>query len=78
LHQQVELAFVVDCAPKPELPARDHQGHLIEMPTSTLAEDADGEVLGRIEGRTSRPIVAPFRRRHPDRAPRVNPRRRDS
>jgi hypothetical protein len=32
LHQQVELAFVVDCAPEPELCARDHQGHLIEMP----------------------------------------------
>jgi hypothetical protein len=35
--------------------------------TSTLVEDADGEVLGR----TSRPIVAPFRRRHPDGGPRV-------
>ena len=32
LHEQVEnLAFVVDCALKPELPARNH-GHLIEMP----------------------------------------------
>jgi hypothetical protein len=27
-----------------------------------LVEDADGEVLGRIEARTSIPIVAPFRR----------------
>jgi hypothetical protein len=32
LHEPVEnLAFVVDCALKPELPARNH-GHLIEMP----------------------------------------------
>ena len=38
----------------------------------------DGEVVGRIEARTSRPLVAPCRGRHPDRAPRVNPRRRDS
>jgi NADPH-dependent curcumin reductase CurA len=37
-----------------------------------------GEVRGRIEARTSRPLVAPFRGRHPDRAPRVNPRRHDS
>ena len=36
------------------------------------------EVLGRIEARTSRPLVAPFRARHPDRAPRITPRRRDS
>jgi hypothetical protein len=33
LHQQVEdLAFVVDCAPQPELPARNPHGHLVEMP----------------------------------------------
>jgi hypothetical protein len=38
----------------------------------------DGEVLGRIEARTSRPLAAPFRARHPGRAPRVTPRRRDS
>jgi hypothetical protein len=46
--------------------------------TSTLARDADGEVLGRIEARTSRPIAVPFRRRHPDRARQANSRRRDS
>jgi hypothetical protein len=34
LHQQVEnLTFIVNRAPKPELPARDHYGHLIEMPS---------------------------------------------
>src|SRR5277367_2123342 len=34
LHQQVEnLTFVVSGAPQPELPARDHYGHLIEMPS---------------------------------------------
>ena len=33
LHQQVEnLAFVVNRAPQPELPARNHHGHLVEMP----------------------------------------------
>jgi hypothetical protein len=33
LHQQVEnLAFVVNRAPEPKLPARSHHGHLIEMP----------------------------------------------
>ena len=34
LHEQVEnLAFVVKRAPQPELPARNHHGHLVEMPT---------------------------------------------
>jgi hypothetical protein len=34
LHEQVEnLAFVVNCAPEPELLARNSYGHLIEMPT---------------------------------------------
>jgi hypothetical protein len=34
LHEQVEnLAFVVNRAPEPELPARNSYGHLIEMPT---------------------------------------------
>jgi hypothetical protein len=34
LHEQVEnLAFVVNRAPQPKLPARDRHGHLIEMPT---------------------------------------------
>jgi hypothetical protein len=34
LHEQVEnLAFVVNRAPKPELPASNRHGHLIEMPT---------------------------------------------
>jgi hypothetical protein len=33
LHQQVEnLAFVVNRAPQPELPARNRHSHLIEMP----------------------------------------------
>jgi hypothetical protein len=34
LHKQVEnLAFVVDRAPQPELPAPNRHGHLVEMPT---------------------------------------------
>ena len=34
LHKEVEnLAFVVNRAPEPELPAPDHYGHLIEMPS---------------------------------------------
>jgi hypothetical protein len=34
LHKQVEnLTFVVNRAPQPKLPARDHYGHLIEMPS---------------------------------------------
>src|SRR5580693_4726869 len=33
LHQQIEnLAFVVNRAPEPELGARNHHRHLIEMP----------------------------------------------
>jgi hypothetical protein len=33
LHQQIEnLALVVDRAREPELPARNHHGHLVEMP----------------------------------------------
>ena len=33
LHKQVEnLAFVVNRAPQPEPPARNHHSHLIEMP----------------------------------------------
>src|SRR5271166_1075959 len=32
LHQQIEnLAFIVDRASEPELPARNYHGHLIEM-----------------------------------------------
>src|SRR5438270_6035275 len=34
LYKEVEnLAFVVDGAPKPELPARNRHGHLVEMPS---------------------------------------------
>src|SRR5271166_2824518 len=34
LHQQIEnLAFIVDRAPEPELPARNRNGHLVEMPS---------------------------------------------
>jgi hypothetical protein len=33
LHKEVEnLAFIVNCAPQPELSARDRCGHLIEVP----------------------------------------------
>jgi hypothetical protein len=33
LHEQIEdLTFVVNRAPQPKLPARNHHGHLIEMP----------------------------------------------
>jgi hypothetical protein len=69
LHEQVEnLAFVVNRAPKPELPPRNRYGHLIEMPTQCWPVGVDGEVLGRTMYRTSKPIAAPFRRRCPDRA----------
>jgi hypothetical protein len=79
LHEQVEnLAFVVDCAPKPERPPRDRHGHLIEMPPRGLAAGVDAEVLGRTMARTSIPVAAPFRRRYPDRAPLRDLRRRDS
>jgi hypothetical protein len=38
LHEQVEnLAFVVNRAPEPELPARNHHGHLVEMPSRRWA-----------------------------------------
>ena len=34
LHKQVEnLTFVVNRAPQPKLPARNHHGHLVEMPS---------------------------------------------
>ena len=34
LHKKIEnLAFVVNRAPQPEMPARDRHGHLIEMPS---------------------------------------------
>jgi hypothetical protein len=33
-----------------------------------LAVDVDGEVLGRTTARTSKPIAAPFHRRHPETA----------
>ncbi len=33
LHKEVEnFAFVVNCTPQPELPARNRYGHLVEMP----------------------------------------------
>jgi hypothetical protein len=33
LHEQIKnLAFIVDSASEPELPPRNHHGHLIEMP----------------------------------------------
>jgi hypothetical protein len=78
LHQQVEdLAFVVDCAPQPELlPA-------ILTTTSSRCQRAVGcgrrrRVLGRTTARISRPIAAPFSRRHPDCARPADLRRRDS
>src|ERR1700688_4394332 len=38
LHEQVEnLAFVVNRAPEPELPAHNRYGHLVEMPTRCWA-----------------------------------------
>ena len=34
LHKEVEnFAFVVNCTPQPEPPARNHHGHLIKMPS---------------------------------------------
>jgi hypothetical protein len=45
---------------------------------STSPAGVDGEVLGRTMTRTSVPIAAPFRRRHPVLAPRADLRRRGS
>jgi hypothetical protein len=79
LHEQVEnLAFVINRAPEPELPARDRHGHLHRDATERLAEGVDAEALGRTMARTSIPIAVPFRRRCPDRTPRADLRRRDS
>src|SRR6476659_5514086 len=47
LHEQVEnLAFVVDRAPKPEPPARNHHGHLVEMPPSRWSRASTAKFSG--------------------------------
>jgi Protein of unknown function (DUF2924) len=56
------------------LPARPSRRDAIAL----LAAGVDSEVLGRTTARTSIPIAAPFRRRHPDRAPQADLQRRDS
>ena len=78
LHKQVEdLAFIVNRAPQPKLPARNRHGHLVDA-IATFAEGVDGEVLERTMARISRPTVAPFRRTRRARAQRADLRRRDS
>ena len=47
LHKKVEnLAFVVDRAPQPELPARNRHGHLIEMPLCRCPRASAAKFLG--------------------------------
>src|SRR5580700_2098911 len=47
LHEQVEnLAFVVNRAPEPELPARNHHSHLIEMPMRCWARASTAKFSG--------------------------------
>jgi hypothetical protein len=47
LHEQVEnLAFVVNRAPQPELPARNHHSHLIEMPRRRWARALTAKFSG--------------------------------
>jgi hypothetical protein len=48
LHEQVEnLAFVVNRAPQPELPAPNHDGHLIEMPTRRWPRASTAKLSGK-------------------------------
>jgi pyruvate/2-oxoglutarate dehydrogenase complex dihydrolipoamide acyltransferase (E2) component len=61
--------FVVNRAPELELagPRSSRPSH--RDANARLAAGVDAEVFGRTTARTSIPIVAPFRRRYPDRAP---------
>ena len=69
LFEEIEnLAFVINRAPKPELFAGNDHGHLIEMPAQGWTRASGAQVLARTAAQTSRPIVAPSRRRHPARA----------
>jgi hypothetical protein len=50
LHQQVEnLAFVVNRAPQPELPARNRHRHLIEMPRRRWARTLTAKFSGDVD-----------------------------
>jgi hypothetical protein len=47
LHKQIEnLAFVVDRAPQPQLPAANHHGHLVEMPRRHWARASTAKFSG--------------------------------
>ena len=47
LHEQVEnLAFVVNRAPQPELPPRNHHGHFVEMPRRRWARASTAKFPG--------------------------------
>ena len=79
MHEQVEnLAFIVDSAPEPEIASQQSSPPSHRDAIAPSTEGVDGEVLGRTIARTSKPIAVPFRRRHPDRAPRADLQRRDS
>ena len=47
LHKQIEnLAFVVDRAPQPELPAANNHGHLVEMPPGAWPRASTAKLPG--------------------------------
>jgi hypothetical protein len=47
LYQQVEnLTFVVNRAPQPKLPARNHRGHLVEMPLRRRPRASTAKISG--------------------------------
>jgi hypothetical protein len=63
LHQEIEnVAFIVDRAPEPELPARNRHGHLADVPSRRWPR-ASTELSGE-QRPTSKPIAAPSHRRH--------------
>jgi hypothetical protein len=79
LNQQIENpAFVIDCAPEPEPPARNRHGHLVETPPRHWPGTAMAKFSGEQRPEISEPIAAPFRRKHPDHAQRADLRRRNS
>ena len=60
LHEQVEnLAFVVNRAPQSELPARNHHGHLIEMPPRRWPRASTAKFSG--EQRPELQDLSPYR-----------------
>jgi hypothetical protein len=58
--------------------ARNHRGHLTEMQPRRWPRASTAKFSGEQRPRTSRPIAAPSRMKHPARAPRADLQRRDS